>query len=76
MPAKGAEQNGKCAYDGVGPSPDTSKKSVEKAAISPPSNGSAQSGSVPVRRSHIGRYVYMEETKSNVHARLGTAMSS
>lgn len=59
-PAKGAEQNGECVYDGVGPSPDASKKSVQKAGSSPPSNGSAQSGSVHVRSSHIGRYVYMD----------------
>ena len=57
VPAKGAEQNGECAYNGSGPPSETAKKSSQKAASSPPSSGSAQSGSVPVRRSHIGRYV-------------------
>ena len=74
VPAKGAEQNGECAYNSLGPQPEASKESVEKTASSTPSNGSAQSESVPVRGGHISRYVYTQ-TDSNVHARLGIAES-
>ena len=59
VPAKAAEQNGECANNGSDPPPETTEKPTQKTASVPPSNGSAQSGSVPVRSSHIGRYVYM-----------------